>query len=773
MKTAVGGFLAAVRAETRLLISRPWDAFVASGLPLILLVIIGAMLAPGVIHHAPTAVVDQDRSSFSRAAIRNMQASAGVRVAYSPATLDEAMGLMRQGKIYSIAHFPAGFSQNAFRRPEDVTVYFNGAYQTVGALAATSQSAAIVAAAAPILEQRARQMGAPATTLHPPAVQVSIIGNPQLNFELFLGGLLAPGVLHLLAACSAVLAIGRLMDGGSFKAFQRANRGRMAGALIGRLLPHFVVFTLWGFAWIAWLCGFRGWGVAGSLPLLLLGVAALIAVSVALSALLVAAAGDIDTAFSATAVYAGAAIAFSNGTLPLDHAPRFARIWSDILPYTYYLRLQTSQMVTDGAVSGAISDLAVLLVITTLALALAILAIAWRGKHEPKKETLSFCLPQRGFLAAFRAAFANIIRTRPVASLLILAVGLYAFYYPAAYSGQTATGLPLAVVADADTPLVRTLVQDLDAARAIDVVAVARSPADAQALMRRGVVDGVIVVPKGFETGLARGASEGVAVYLNGGYLVRATSVGKAAAAAVLDVIEKRLDGLPEVARAARLAPTFRQQSLFNPTEGYGDYAVPAVSVIILQQTLLLGSGVIAALRRETRAAPVRLSSRLGLWGALTLIGTLSTLLYFGFVFWLQDYPRGGDMAGVLLTAPLFAAAVSALGLWLGGLFDRHERVLQVLVGTSAPLFFLAGSAWPHFMMPQPLVWLAHLSPSTAAVPAFVGFNAMGASVTEIWPQVALLAGLAILYGALFLFGAERTEDPKTPARPQALHQEA
>ena len=172
MTADTGGFRAAVQAETRLLTTRPWDAFVAFGLPLILLVVIGAMLASGVIRHAPTAVVDQDRSAFSRAATRNMQASPGVRVAYSPATLDEALSLMRQGKIYSIAHFPAGFSRNAFRRPEQITVYFNGAYQTVGALSATGQSVAIAAAAAPILEQRARQMGAPASTLQPPAVQV-------------------------------------------------------------------------------------------------------------------------------------------------------------------------------------------------------------------------------------------------------------------------------------------------------------------------------------------------------------------------------------------------------------------------------------------------------------------------------------------------------------------------------------------------------------------------------------------------------------------------
>lgn len=106
----------------------------------------------------------------------------------------------------------------------------------------------------------------------------------------------------------------------------------------------------------------------------------------------------------------------------------------------------------------------------------------------------------------------------------------------------------------------------------------------------------------------------------------------------------------------------------------------------------------------------------------------------------------------MILLAPIFAAGVSALGLLLGGLFDRHERVLQVLVGTSAPLFFLAGAAWPHFMMPKLLVWLAHLSPSTAAVQAFVRMNAMGASLAEVAPQALMLVVLALVFGALWLW---------------------
>ena len=109
------------------------------------------------------------------------------------------------------------------------------------------------------------------------------------------------------------------------------------------------------------------------------------------------------------------------------------------------------------------------------------------------------------------------------------------------------------------------------------------------------------------------------------------------------------------------------------------------------------------------------------------------------------------SLIGVLLLAPIFSAAVAAVGLLLGALFDRHERVLQVLVGTSAPLFFLSGAAWPHFMMPEGLVWLAHFSPSTAAVQAFVRLNAMGASLWEVSGLAAILTGLAVVYGGLWV----------------------
>ncbi|MET4682121.1 ABC transporter permease [Brevundimonas faecalis] len=739
--------LRALKAELAHLGRDRWDQFLLFGMPLILLAVIAAMLFQGVLRGVPVAVVDQDHSAFSRAAIRNMEASTGLRVVAAPTDLEAAWPLMRSGRIYSLAYIPKGASRDALRKPEAVIVYYNGAFQTVGSLAASAQTTALTAAALPLIRDRAHAAGVPAARLSPPAVQVTVLGNPQTSFELFLGGLIAPGVLHLLTACGAVMAMGRELKGGSLADWSARMEGRTAAAILGKLIPYVVVFTLWGALWIAWLCGWRGWGVEGDMAVLLTGVFALAAATAAISALLVVLTGDLDVSFSATAIYAGSAIAFSNGTLPLTHGPAFAQIWSAALPFTHYLKLQNEQMVLGSSLMTSLGPLLTLSAVALGAFALAVPLAKRRAGRAPKANALSFPLPAASLPGAFVATFKGILSNRPVSSLLLLAVVAYAFYYPLAYVGQTATRLPVAVVDQDRSPLSRRLIEALEATRAIEPATVAASPAEAERLLRDGQVDGVIHIPDHFEASLFSGAPRGVGVYLNGAYLVRATSIGKALGGAAASVAGHALASVENATRLAERLPSVVQRPLYNTTEGYGSYAVPAVSAIILQQTLLLGAAVLAGIRRETGARPLRLRGFLGLWGALTLIGVLGSLFYFGFVFWFQDYPRMGEPLGLLIAAPLFAAATAGLGLMLGSLFDRHERVMQILVGTSVPLFFLGGAAWPLFMMPQPLAWAAHLSPATSAIQAFVKLNAAGARLSEVAPELLTLAVLAVLFG--------------------------
>lgn len=757
MTQGMAVFTSAFRREVQLLLTRRWDAIAVFLVPFVLFFIVATMLLAGTMERVPVAVVDHDNSHFSRTAISNMQATPGLNVLYSPSTVAEAEVLMRQGKIYSIAYFPAGFSEGAFRRPEDVVMYYNGALMTIGEQAAQNQASAITAAAKPILEAKARSLGLASTALSPPAVQVSIIGNPEFSFELFLGGLMVPGVLHVLAACSAVMAIGRLSDGGSFAALKKATGGKTTLAMLGHLAPYFIIYTLWGLAWTAWMCGYRGWGITGHLPLVMLGTVALVAVSLALSSFLTALLGSADMGFSGTALYAGAAIAFSNGTLPLHDGPVFARTWSQILPFSHYLKLQTEQIVTFGTYRSGLTSLGILLAVTAGALVLAALMIKLRAKRVPKPKPLTFPMPVNGFAAAYLQTFRNLPKALTIASMLILAIVTYAFYYPAAYAGQTPSHLPLAIVSPDNSEITRQLTQDIDAEFGLQVTKTLSSTDEAMTLMRNGEVDGVIIFPSNFEAGLVRGTSDGIAVWVTGGYLVRATAVAKSVSAAVSGLARSKLEGLPEAVRAASLAPGIKEIELFNPTGGYADYAVPAVSILILQQTLLLGSAIIVAVRRENKNEKMRTSARFGLWAALTTIGTMAALFYFGFMYWFHDYPRAGNMFGAIVLAPFFAASVSALGLSLGRLFDQQERVLQVWIATSVPLFFLAGTAWPHYRMPLLMSWLSNLAPSTAGIEAFLRMNGMGATLLDVGPTVLVLLGQVALYGTIWIMGSRRT----------------
>ena len=54
-------------------------------------------------------------------------------------------------------------------------------------------------------------------------------------------------------------------------------------------------------------------------------------------------------------------------------------------------------------------------------------------------------------------------------------------------------------------------------------------------------------------------------------------------------------------ARALRDPLPLLVRPLFNPTEGYASYVVPAVLVLILQQTLLIGIGLLGGTAVEAR----------------------------------------------------------------------------------------------------------------------------------------------------------------------------
>ena len=584
--------------------------------------------------------------------------------------------------------------------------------------------------------------------LNPPRVQVTVVGNPEQSFELFLQTLVTPLTLNILLGCSAVFAVGRELPAGSLRELGEVAGGRWAAALIGKLAPHVLAIWAWMAIWIAYLAGVRGWRLEGSLAALLLAQFVFLCSTAAISAFLVAALRDLGEALSLAALFFGSAMSFAGGTLPVHGGPLFTRIWSAILPSTGYVQIQEQQWVLGSSVLRSAPSLGLLLLFGAVPLAAAAAGLRRLAVSPPREKALEAPPTPPGLRASFLQTLKVVAANKPIKSTIVASVVLYGFYYPLAYQVQTVVQLPVAV-ADLDrSPWSRAFLRNLDATREVHIVAQTDSEGGAQALLRQDRVDAALVIPHGLQASLLEGSAGGVAVYLKGAYLVRVRFLGSAVSEAVQASLARAVAPLRAAAPGVEPGVRVLERPLYNVTGGYGGYAVPGVASVILQATLLFGVAMFMGLRRERDTWRMTPAAFLGVWAAFTLLGSLTGLFWFGFVLWFQDYPRAGNIPGMLLAVPVFSAAVSAMALLVGSLFERHERSMQILAGTSVPFFFVAGLSWPFFAMPPAVVAVARIIPSTSAVLMFVKLNSMGATLGEVAPELTTLLFLAAIYGA-------------------------
>lgn len=371
----------------------------------------------------------------------------------------------------------------------------------------------------------------------------------------------------------------------------------------------------------------------------------------------------------------------------------------------------------------------------------------------------------QGWLQAIQAVF----KDTGVLLLLVAAPVIYGFFYPWPYTDQAVTRVPVAVVDLDHTSLSRQITRFAAANPRIDVRMVVGSEREAQEALWRGEVEGFAVIPADLKRQVLRGTPAVVRVEGNGAYalLNKAVLYGFAEAVGTLSagVEIKKLQAAGQSARqaAASRSPLGTQLvPLFNPTEGYGSYVVPAVALLIIQQTLLMGVAMLVGTWVEQGQHRANAAVWLGRWLGLSGFGVCSGLFFFGWVFVWQDYPRGANSLGALALLLVYAPCAAALGCLLGLWFKDRERSLHVLLFSALPLAFLSGFSWPAEALPHALQVLRWLAPSTAAIQASLQLNQMGAPLAAVSAHLVVLACLAVACMAWVVHCGR--PNPKAPA---------
>ncbi|MGP5792205.1 ABC transporter permease [Psychrobacter celer] len=366
--------------------------------------------------------------------------------------------------------------------------------------------------------------------------------------------------------------------------------------------------------------------------------------------------------------------------------------------------------------------------------------------------------PAQGFFASFFQTLTDVFKDKGIVLMLIIAPIIYGFFYPWPYSSEVVNHVPVGIVDKDNSDLSRTIVRYASASPQLDTKRFLDEQSAKEAIWADEIA-GYMVIPSGLEQNVLSGKAASVSVLGNGGYFLLNKNVQMGFLKAV-STVSAGVKIKKSVAQGA-YAPTAAQNAqavplqivpLYNQTEGYGAYVVPAVSIIILQQTLLMATAMLIGTWYEQRRHQTSISGWLGRITALSTLSFLIGCFYYGWAFELHHYPRGQNMLGSLLFLLLFCPAVATLGCLLGLWFRQRERSMQILIFSSLPMFFVSGYPWPADQLPTFLQIVRWFIPTTPAIHTSVQLNQMGASISQAATGFYALAALWALYFALLVW---------------------
>ena len=309
-----------------------------------------------------------------------------------------------------------------------------------------------------------------------------------------------------------------------------------------------------------------------------------------------------------------------------------------------------------------------------------------------------------------------------------------------------------------------------DASPDVQVVSHAVDLDEAKSLVSRQVAKGIYYIPEDFAIKLNRMEQATVSVYCDMALMLTykaiyqtAMTVSTKMGSAMQVALAGNYTAREDVITASPLE--VEEVSMFNPQGGYGTSVLPAVLMLIIQQTLALGIGLAAGTARETNPYGDLVPAHPAYSGIYRIVGG-KALCYFMVYAVMGTYlvtvvPRMFDFLQIapwqsLLTLMLpYLLACIFFGMTVSCLVRYRENVILLMVFISLPLLFMTGVSWPQSSIPGAWQGVSWLFPSTFGVRAYLRLNSMGASIGDVafelrclWIQVAFYFGMACLvYG--------------------------
>ena len=338
----------------------------------------------------------------------------------------------------------------------------------------------------------------------------------------------------------------------------------------------------------------------------------------------------------------------------------------------------------------------------------------------------------------------------------------YPLLYSWIYNNEVVREVPVAVVDNSHSQTSREFVRHVDASPDVRVAAWSNNLEEASRLVARQEVYGIILLPEDFDRQLGRMQQAHVSVYCNMGLMLTYKAIFQTCSAVAADMnshIQIALSGNPTTREDQLTTHPMQVHDvpIFNNTGGYGNFILPGVLVLIIQQVMLLGIGIAYGTsyekRRFARLTPmyerrfglarIMIGRTMGFFVLFLLIAAwvlLAVPRMFHFVQMLHFSDFLLFVVPYLLACVFFATTFSFF-------IRQRENVMLLVVFTSVPFLFMSGVSWPKSNIPEVWQWFSWLFPSTFGIQGFIKMNTMGGVFGDIIPEIKGLWIQTIIYG--------------------------
>lgn len=354
----------------------------------------------------------------------------------------------------------------------------------------------------------------------------------------------------------------------------------------------------------------------------------------------------------------------------------------------------------------------------------------------------------------------TIIRDKGVIIFFFLVPLGYPLLYTFIYTNEVVREVPIAVVDNCRSAQSREYLRHLDASPDVRIISYCANMTEAKSLIKHRDAYGAVCIPRDFSEKLNRGEQVYVSAFADMSGMLYYKSVLTAntnvSLAMNANIKVKRSGGTTAQQDLVAEHPIqYEEVSIYNPQNGFATFLIPAVLILIIQQTLLLGVGMAAGTAREhnhfRNLVPVERHHRgllrivLGKGMAYLLVYIPLSVYILGIIPHLFHLNQIGNPWNILLFIMPFLIASVLFSMTVSAFVRHREMCIMLIVFTSVPLLFISGLSWPGSAVPSVWKAISYVFPSSFGINGFVAINNMGADLGDVkhdwymlWVQAAI-----------------------------------